>query len=104
MNSLIELFSVMNIIYAVSGAVFFGGVGIAMFAFAISYISQKSAMWIDVMKIVKHRNTLLEESEALKKQVEVFESMINDSGEDQLVAPTEIGVQSILPGPPRLVE
>ena len=92
--SLIELFNAMNTLYAVTGAVFFAGLGVTTVAFGMSYISQKVAMWIDVRKLVHHRNALLEEVKALKVQIKTLE-MINGTAKDQVVSPEEIGVEVV---------
>jgi len=88
--SLLELFDAMNTIYALTGAVFIGGFGVTMFAFGISYTSQKVAMWVDVHKLVKNRNELVAEVKALRVQVKTLETFNGKS--DKVIAPTEIGV------------
>ncbi len=97
-----ELFTVMNILYIVTGGLFFAGAGAVMFAFALSYISQKVAMWVDVRKIVIHRNALVEEVKTLKIQIGTIEGLLaaNEDKEKQVIAPTEIGVQSVPIGAP----
>ncbi len=92
----IESLSLAGFAYTIVGLVFMLGAGGVLFAFALSYISQKVAMWIDVRKIVMHRNALLEQAKALKVQIETLESVANDS----TVAPTSIGVQSVPIGAP----
>ena len=96
--SLLELFNGMNIAYALTGAVFFGGAGVVMFAFGISYISQKVAMWVDVRKLVINRNALVEEVKALRVQIQTLESINGKQGND-VIAPTEIGVKSVFEAP-----
>ena len=86
-----ELFSVMNILYAVTGGIFIAGLGVTSVAFGMSYISQKVAMWIDVRKLVHHRNALLEEVKALRVQITTLEAFNGKS--DKVVSPEEIGVQ-----------
>ncbi len=95
--NLIELFNVMNVLYAVTGAVFFGGAGVVMFAFGISYVSQKAAMWVDVVKIVKHRNALIEEVKQLQARVAIVEELTANENQSGIVAPIEIGVQTVVP-------
>ena len=91
--SLIELFTAMNTVYALTGAVFFGGAGVVLFAFGISYVSQKVAMWVDVRKLVHNRNALMEEVKALKVQISTMEGLVERPSE--IIAPTEIGVKSV---------
>ncbi len=86
----------MDVLYIIVGLVFMLGAGGVLFAFALSYISQKVAMWIDVRKLVYQRNALVEQVKALKTQIETLESVANDD----TVAPTSIGVQSVPIGAP----
>ncbi len=86
-----------DFVYIIVGLVFTTGAGGVMFAFALSYISQKMAMWIDVMKIVKHRNALVQEVTALKTHIQTIESMSGGAKQkqEQVISPTDIGVQSV---------
>jgi len=93
----IESLTALGFAYTIVGLVFMLGVGGVLFAFALSYISQKLAMWLDVRKLVIHRNSLIEEVKAMKVQIETIESMTND---DSALAPTDIGVQSVPIGAP----
>ncbi len=86
----------MDVLYIIVGLTFMLGAGGVLFAFALSYISQKVAMWIDVRKIVMHRNGLIEQVKALKVQITTLEGL----AADDTVAPTEIGVQSVPIGAP----
>jgi len=94
----IESLTLAGFAYTVVGLVLALGAGGVLFSFALSYISQKVAMWIDVRKIVMHRNALLEQVKALKVQIETLESVggVNDA----VVSPGEIGVQTVPIGAP----
>ncbi len=92
----IESLSLADVAYTIVGLVFMLGAGGVLFAFALSYISQKVAMWIDVRKIVMHRNALLEQVKALKVQITTLEGL----AADDTIAPTSIGVQSVPIGAP----
>lgn len=96
----IESLSLAGFAYTVVGLAFMLGAGGVLFAFALSYISQKVAMWIDVRKIVMHRNGLIEQVKALKVQIETLESLPDNQDAGRVVAPTEIGVQSVPIGAP----
>lgn len=99
MTTLLQGITVMQFTATLVGLVFMLGAGGVLFAFALSYISQKMAMWIDVMKIVKHRNALIQEVAALRVQVETLEAFSGEAAKD-IIAPTEIGVQSVPIGAP----
>jgi len=96
MSSLLEVFTAIQFVYIIVGLVFTLGAGGVLFAFALSYISQKLAMWIDVIKIVNHRNALVEENKAVKIQIQTLESVARDT-KASIISPTEIGVRTIDP-------